>query len=136
MSPEQAAADAVDGRSDIYALGCVMYEMLAGAPPFAGSNMQRVMAQHASTPVPSIRLARPAIPESVDQLIAKTLAKSPADRFQSAGKMRNAIDDILEANASGSVAAQSVGSRRPVWVAALVAVILAAVVLFVLREVR
>jgi hypothetical protein len=69
-------------------------------------------------------------------LIAKTLAKSPADRFQSAGKMRNAIDDILEANASGSVAAQSVGSRRPVWVAALVAVILAAVVLFVLREVR
>jgi serine/threonine-protein kinase len=136
MSPEQAAADAVDGRSDIYALGCVMYEMLAGAPPFAGSNMQRVMAQHASTPVPSIRLARPAIPESVDQLIAKALAKSPGDRFQSAGKMRNAIDDILEANASGSVTAQSAASRRPVWVAALVAVILAAVVLFVLREVR
>jgi serine/threonine-protein kinase len=112
MSPEQAAAEAVDGRSDIYALGCVMYEMLAGDPPFAGTNMQRVMAQHASTPAPSVRLARPAIPASVDLLLAKALEKTPADRFQTAGQMRNAIDDLIEANASGSVSAQRAGRRR------------------------
>src|SRR5689334_17203305 len=106
MSPEQSAADVVDGRSDIYALGCVMYEMLAGEPPFAGTNMQRVLAQHASTPAPSIRLSRPAIPASVDLVLAKALEKAPGDRFQTAGKMRNAIDDLIEANASGSVVAQ------------------------------
>ena len=112
MSPEQSAADVVDGRSDIYALGCVMYEMLAGEPPFAGTNMQRVLAQHASTPAPSIRLSRPAIPASVDLVLAKALEKAPGDRFQTAGKMRNAIDDLIEANASGSVVAQRAAPRR------------------------
>ena len=135
MSPEQAAADAVDGRSDIYALGCVMYEMLAGDPPFTGSNMQRVMAQHASTPAPSIRLTRPVIPESVDRLLAKALAKSPADRFQTAAKMRNAIDDILETNASSSVPAISRMSPRSLrWIVIAVTVILVALALYFWRR--
>jgi len=151
MSPEQAAAETVDGRSDIYALGCVMYEMLAGDPPFTGTNMQRVMAQHASTPVPSVRLVRPAIPMSVDLVLAKALEKSPADRYQTAGKLRNAIDDLIEANASGSVVAQRAPARRlslpslpslpsfpgmsPVrWIAVAVAVIVVALGLYFWRR--
>src|SRR4029079_13567431 len=151
MSPEQAAAEVVDGRSDIYALGCVMYEMLAGDPPFAGTNMQRVMAQHASTPAPSVRLARPAIPQSVDLLLTKALEKSPADRFQTAGKLRNAIDDLIEANGSGSVVSQRVPQRRlsmpslpwmpPLpgmprvrWIAVAAAVLLVALALYIWRK--
>jgi serine/threonine-protein kinase len=151
MSPEQSAADVVDGRSDIYALGCVMYEMLAGEPPFGGTNMQRVLAQHASTPVPSIRLSRPAVPVSVDLVLAKALEKAPGDRFQTAGKLRDAIDDLIEANASGSVGTQPAAPRRlslpslpafpslpgvPAirWVAATVGVILVALGLYVWRK--
>jgi len=151
MSPEQAAAETVDGRSDIYALGCVMYEMLAGDPPFSGTNMQRVMAQHAATPVPSVRLTRPAIPISVDLVLAKALEKSPADRYQTAGQLRNAIDDLIEANASGSVVAQRAPARRlslpslpslpsfpgmPAmrWVAAALVVVLVALGLYFWRK--
>jgi len=151
MSPEQSAADVIDGRSDIYALGCVMYEMLAGDPPFAGTNMQRVLAQHASTPAPSIRLSRPAIPVSVDLVLAKALEKAPGDRFQTAGQMRNAIDALIEANASGSVAAQSSlprrlpslplpsfpslpGMPRVRWIAAAVGIVLVALGLFFWRR--
>ena len=84
MSPEQAAGEStVDARSDEYALGCVVYEMLAGHPPFLGSTPQEIMARHARDPVPSLRTIRPDLPESVDRAVAKALAKAPADRFES-----------------------------------------------------
>ena len=59
MSPEQATAGTVDARADIYSLGCLLYEMLAGDPPFSGSTPRAVMARHALDPVPSVRTARP-----------------------------------------------------------------------------
>ncbi len=81
MSPEQATGDFLDGRADQYALGCVLYEMLAGTPPFQGSTGQSILARHAVDPVPSLRTVRATIPVGVEAAITRALAKSPADRF-------------------------------------------------------
>jgi serine/threonine-protein kinase len=85
MSPEQAAADPrLDGRSDIYALGCVVYEMLAGQPPFTGPSAQAVVARHTLDPVPPLRTLRKTVPVSVEQAVLRALEKHPADRFRTA----------------------------------------------------
>jgi membrane-associated phospholipid phosphatase/tRNA A-37 threonylcarbamoyl transferase component Bud32 len=84
MSPEQVREGAqVDGRSDLYSLGCVLYEMLAGQPPFTGATPQVIMARHALDPVPPLRTVRGTVPESVERAVARSLAKVPADRFTS-----------------------------------------------------
>jgi len=82
MSPEQAtgAAD-VDGRTDVYALGCVLYEMLAGVPPFPGPTAQAIVGGHLRDPVPQVRRLRPQVPQHVETAIVRALAKSQADRF-------------------------------------------------------
>jgi eukaryotic-like serine/threonine-protein kinase len=88
MSPEQAVAqEIVDHRTDIYALGCVLYEMLAGEPPYTGPTAQAVLAKATAAPVPSLRPVRPDIPAAVDQAIGRSLAKSPAARFARAGEL-------------------------------------------------
>src|SRR5213080_2273830 len=85
MSPEQAAGVAqLDGRSDIYSLGCVLYEMLAGRPPFLGATAQEVMARHTLDPVPPLHPARATVSGAVEQAIVKSLAKQPAERFAAA----------------------------------------------------
>ena len=92
MSPEQASGSGeVDGRSDVYGLGCVLYEMLAGEPPFAGTNAQSVMAKHATAPVPSVRVVRNSVPEFVDAVATKALAKTAADRFATAQQFSDAL---------------------------------------------
>ncbi|MGH7535454.1 MAG: protein kinase domain-containing protein, partial [Gemmatimonadales bacterium] len=82
MSPEQASAESgLDGRTDQYGLACVLYEMLAGEPPFAGTGPRETMARHAiETPV-SVRVRRPNVPEAMDWALARALAKEPAERF-------------------------------------------------------
>lgn len=85
MSPEQARGSRdLDGRSDVYNLACVTYEMIAGHPPFTAGSAQEVRAQHVHDPVPTLRAARPDVPEGVERAVRKALAKSPADRFATA----------------------------------------------------
>lgn len=92
MSPEQASATRdIDGRSDQYSLGCVLYEMLVGAPPFSGPNPQAVMARHALDPVPSMRTVRSTIPQEIEAAVVRALAKSPADRFASMHEFAEAL---------------------------------------------
>jgi serine/threonine-protein kinase len=92
MSPEQAGGGSVDGRSDVYSLGCVLYEMLAGSAPFAGPTAQAIMARHALDPAPRIRTVRDTVPVAVEQAVLKALAKVPADRFATAGQFVQALD--------------------------------------------
>ena len=110
MSPEQAGGRvAVDGRADVYAMGCVLYEMLAGRPPFAGATAQAVLAQQLSAPVPSLRIQRDTVPGAVEMVIIKALAKVPADRFETALRMRDALDRAATGGL-GSVAPAGIGS--------------------------
>ncbi len=92
MSPEQASATrSLDGRSDVYALGCVLYEMLAGAPPFTGPSAQSILARHSIDPVPSLHTVRGTVPAGIEWAITKAMAKVPADRFASAGEFADAL---------------------------------------------
>ena len=91
MSPEQATTDRLDGRSDIYSLGCLLYEMLGGSPPFAGATAQGIMARHAVDPVPSLRTLRTTVPPSLEHAIVRALEKAPADRFSTMAEFKAAI---------------------------------------------
>jgi serine/threonine-protein kinase len=92
MSPEQAfGGEQVDGRSDVYALGCVVYEMVGGGPPFEGTTPQALLAKHAADTVPGLRTSDPAIPVYVERAVERALAKNPAERFQSAGAFAEAL---------------------------------------------
>jgi serine/threonine protein kinase/tetratricopeptide (TPR) repeat protein len=93
MSPEQCTQHGqVDARSDVYALGCVLYEMLAGEPPFTGPTAQAIVARHLHESPRSLRVVRATVPEHVEEAIGVALAKVPADRFTTATQFAGALD--------------------------------------------
>jgi serine/threonine-protein kinase len=92
MSPEQGAADQkLDGRADLYALGCVLYEILAGGPPFTGATPQAIMARHAKEHVPRLTVTRPDVPAHVEAALERALAKRPRDRHRSGAALARAL---------------------------------------------
>jgi serine/threonine-protein kinase len=92
MSPEQLREDAdLDQRADIYSLGCVLYEMLTGGPPYTGPSLKDLILAILKAPVPSVRRLQPTVPEPVDKALSKALAKSAADRFASMEEFSGAL---------------------------------------------
>ncbi len=122
MSPEQATGESyLDGRTDIYALGCVLYEMLAGEPPFRGRTAQATLARHLHDPPPPLRTRRPNLPRPIEDAVMTALAKVPADRFATAAEFSAALE-------SGKTSRPAWRRRRlrgaGLWVAALAGVML------------
>ena len=126
MSPEQATGERdIDARSDVYALASVLYEMLAGDPPFGGSTVQAIVARKLTGTVPSLRPVRDTVSQNLDRVIAKALAKVPADRYSTMALFADAL-----AQPAGGRRALGVSRRTVLWGASLAAAVAAAAILF------
>src|SRR4051812_38013016 len=107
MPPEQLAGTGkVDRRSDIYSLACVLYETLAGQPPFTGPTAQAIMARHSLDAVPRLKIVRDAIPDDLESVIERALEKVPADRYQTSGEFAKALNAASTGTVSRVTAAR------------------------------
>ncbi len=127
LSPEQAAGDAVDGRSDVYGLACVLYEMVAGRPPFTGVTIESVVHQHLAAPPPEIGAVRPGAPAGLAAVLRRALAKAPADRFRTAGEMAVALGTVAPGGAAPGASRPVHPARVAAWFALASAAVLGAV---------
>jgi serine/threonine-protein kinase len=114
LSPEQARGETVDARSDIYSTGCLLYELLAGRPPFIGESPVSVAYQHVREEARPPSQFNPDVSGNVDHIVAKALAKRTDDRYQSAADMRNDIERVLAGHAVSAPAAPSPASATAV----------------------
>ena len=96
MSPEQASGEPVDGRADIYALGAVLYEMLAGEPAFRGPTAQAILTKSLTEDPPLLRAVRDDVPEGLESAVARAMARNPEDRFQTATEVLRSLQDALD----------------------------------------
>jgi len=114
MSPEQVAGQRqLDGRSDVYSLACVLYEMLAGQPPFTGATGQAVLARHVTDSAPPITTVRSSVPQPVAAAIAKALGKAPADRYTSAQAFAEALRAETDEPETKSIVVVPFTNRSP-----------------------
>jgi len=114
MPPEQASGSGqVDRRSDIYSLACVLYETLAGQPPFTGPTAQAIMARHSLDAVPRLKIVRDAIPDDLETVIERALEKVPADRYQTSGEFAKALTAASTGHVSRVTAARRPARKLP-----------------------
>jgi TolB-like protein len=112
MAPEQSTGEAAGPTADLYSLACVLYEMLAGEPPFTGTTPMAIMKRHLMEQVPSVRIVRDSVPEEVEQVIFAALSKNPVDRPQSAEQFAELMGLPLGSTATMRVMRTSTGARR------------------------
>src|SRR3989475_540674 len=116
MPPEQASGSGQgDRRSDIYSLACVLYETLAGQPPFTGPTAQAIMARHSLDAVPRLKIVRDAIPDDLEVVIERALEKVPADRYQTSGEFVKALTAASTGHVSRITAARRPPRARALW---------------------
>lgn len=96
VAPEQGLEGQCDGRSDLYSLGIVFYEMLTGRTPFRAATPLAILLKHLNDPLPRPRMLRPRVPESIEQVVVKALSKDPAKRYANAAEMAFALDDAIQ----------------------------------------
>ena len=143
MSPEQAMGESrVDGRTDIYALGCVLYELLAGEPPFMAPTAQAMIARRLTEPVPPLTSQRE-VPPELEGVLHRALARSPADRYATAGDFARALTELpiqphrVATPVPAPAAPAGLGSRRRLaWLAIPAVVAVLAVLALVLLRTR
>ncbi len=133
MSPEQATGErTIDARTDIYALGCVLYEMIAGEPPITGPNAQSIIARKMTETPRSLATVRNTVPPALSQLVDTMVARSAADRPESAKNVATSLEEITASGATGATGAVAAGagradagSRRTLWIGLAAALVLA-----------
>ncbi len=140
MAPEQSQGKEVDARTDVYSLGVVLYELIAGVKPFSADTAIEVAMKHMSDPVPLIRKANKSVPEAVEQLILKAMAKKPEDRFQSAQALAQSMESILASNnvpvpvRKNPAAKPAKSKKSSLWIIGLVVMAALAVGAFLLLK--
>jgi serine/threonine protein kinase/DNA-binding beta-propeller fold protein YncE len=113
VAPEQIEGRKVDGRADLYALACAAFELLSGAPPFRRDEGLAVVYAQLSEPPPSLAARRPGLPQAIDRVMAKAMAKSPADRYQSCRDFVVALREVFGLRSSDSGPTSSPAPNRP-----------------------